>query len=313
VSLFPQLVAGPIVRYEEVQDQLVNKQISFSNFSYGIERFVKGLFKKIFIANNLAYVSDIGFETAEGYGTLINWICIILFTLYVYYDVSGYSDMAIGLGKMLGFNFPENFNYPYLASSIQDFWRRWHITMSSWFKDYVYISLGGNRKSERRILINIFIVFAVTGLWHGSAWNFIFWGIWHGIFLIFEKLGLLNFIPKQLRNIYVLLVVIFGLVIFRTDNLSHALIFISKMFIYTEVYDFNILNFYFRNEIILATILAIIFSFPVYSKLKNTIKIKVSNEYFKLSLKLVSISIILLVCYTYIAIGAYNPFIYFRF
>ncbi|NIJ43876.1 alginate O-acetyltransferase complex protein AlgI [Wenyingzhuangia heitensis] len=313
VTLFPQLVAGPIVRYEEIQEQLKNKNVSISRFSYGIERFVKGLFKKLFIANNLVLVANIAFETQEGYGTLFSWIGIICYTLYVYYDVSGYADMAIGLGKIFGFDFPENFNYPYIANSIRDFWRRWHITMSTWFRDYVYISMGGNRKSKNRVLFNLLVVFGVTGLWHGAAWNFLIWGLWHGVFLLLERQGVLNFVPKKIRHIYVILVVILGLVIFRANNITHAINYIEQMFVYKPLEDFNLIRFSFRYETIVAFIFSLLFSFPLYKKLKILIKKLINKQEIISVLRIVTITVMLLVCYTYIAIGAYNPFIYFKF
>ena len=311
VSLFPQLVAGPIVRYKEIEYQLKNKSLSIEMFSIGVERFVKGLFKKIFIANNLVLVADVAFENPHGYGTLISWMGIITYTLYIYFDFSGYSDMAIGLGKMFGFDFPENFNYPYLASSIRDFWRRWHITMSNWFRDYVYISLGGNRKKENRVLLNLLIVFLVTGLWHGAAWSFVIWGIWHGFFLILERKGLIT-LSGVWAHLYVVLVVLLGFVFFRTDTINQAFLFIKQLFWYKPVYDIDILTFVLRKETILAYILAFLFSFPVYKNLKSILEIHFSNSSIWL-IKTPVFICLLLICYTYIAIGAYNPFIYFRF
>ncbi|WP_243739376.1 MBOAT family O-acyltransferase [Flavicella sediminum] len=313
VSLFPQLVAGPIVRYEEIQHQLKNKVLNVSRFAYGIERFVKGLFKKLFIANNLVVISDLAFESTLGYGTLFNWLGIIAYTLYVYFDVSGYADMAIGLGKMFGFDFPENFNYPYISSSIKEFWRRWHITMSTWFRDYVYISLGGNRKSKQRVLLNLLIVFAVTGLWHGAAWNYVIWGLWHGLFLLIEKGGWLKKMPRVAKHVYVLGVVMIGLVFFRAATMEHAFIYIKQLFVYTPIMDLDILNFSLRMETIVAFALSILFSFPLYDKLKTMIKSQISNVLTLSILRIMVLMVLLFVCYVYIAIGAYNPFIYFKF
>ncbi len=312
VALFPQLVAGPIVRYEEISDQLQNKNLSINRFSYGIERFVKGLFKKIFIANNLVVVADVAFESTEGYGTLFSWLGIIIYTLYIYYDFSGYSDMAIGLGKMFGFDFPENFNYPYLSKSIQQFWRRWHITMSNWFKDYVYISLGGNRKSKNRVLLNLIIVFFVTGLWHGAAWNFVVWGLWHGFFLILERKKWIN-ISNKWSHLYVMLVILIGFVFFRANNMYHAINYIKQLFIYKELLDINIIRYSFRVETIVALIMGAMFSFPVYKKLRVVVKdLNLNSSIISLT-RVVIFGTMLLICYTYIAIGVYNPFIYFKF
>ncbi len=311
VSLFPQLVAGPIVRYEHVHSQLENKILTIDGFCYGAERFVKGLFKKIFIANNIVSIADVAFETTNGYGTIISWLGILSYTLHIYYDFSGYSDMAIGLGRIFGFKFPENFNYPYASKSMRDFWRRWHITMSNWFRDYVYISLGGGRKSEQRVLMNLCIVFIVTGLWHGAAWTFIFWGLWHGFFLVLERKKIID-IKGVLSHFYVMLVVLIGFVFFRATTVLHALNYIKQLFWYKQIYDSNILNFVFRIETLVALFFAIILLFPlrkIASEIIREEKIKMNVWILKTPVYI----ILLLVCYTYIAIGSYNPFIYFRF
>ena len=191
VCMFPQLVAGPIVRYADINKQLISRDISISKFSLGVERFIIGLAKKVLIANTFASIADgIFSQQLSDLSTLYAWIGAIAYSIQIYFDFSGYSDMAIGLGKMLGFDFLENFNYPYVARSIREFWRRWHISLSTWFRDYVYISLGGNRKSNYRTYLNLFIVFFVTGLWHGSSWNFVVWGLFHGMFLAIERLYL---------------------------------------------------------------------------------------------------------------------------
>ena len=208
VALFPQLIAGPIVRYTTIEKEIDDREYNFKNFSNGVRRFIIGLSKKILIANVLADAIN-SFNASSEKTILFYWIYAIATTLQIYFDFSGYSDMAIGLGKMLGFSFPENFNYPYISSSVTEFWRRWHITLSTWFKDYVYIPLGGNRVGKIKWLRNILIVWFLTGLWHGAAWNFILWGVLYGILLIIEKLGLLkilNKIPKAISRIYVLFV-----------------------------------------------------------------------------------------------------------
>lgn len=312
VSLFPQLIAGPIVRYQEIENQLTEKSFSLYKFSEGTERFIKGLFKKIVIANNLVLVADVAFESPEGYGTLISWLGIVTYTLYIYYDFSGYSDMAIGLGKMFGFDFPENFDHPYTSSkSVREFWRKWHMSMSNWFRDYVYISLGGNRKSKNRVLINLLIVFIVTGLWHGAAWGFVAWGLWHGLFLILERKGWLKF-KGIASNVYVLMVVMLGFIFFRANTITQACKFIKQLFWYQPIYDIDILRYAIRKETLYVYILALLFSFPVYKFLQNKLQMQFKNSSIAL-LKTPVYFIMMVVCYTYISIGAYNPFIYFRF
>lgn len=303
VTLFPQLVAGPIVRYEEVQHQLTDRQLSLTRFVIGIKRFIKGLFKKVFLANNIALIADIAFENPEGYGTMLNWIGMIAYTLTIYFDFSGYSDMAIGLGKIFGLDFPENFNYPYISKSIREFWRRWHMTMSNWFKDYVYISLGGNK--ENKTIRNLAIVFLATGLWHGASWNFVVWGAWHGFFLILERKKWIK--PKGVwGNIYTMFVVMFGFVFFKAENLSNAVLYIKGLFLYKPIYDVNVLSFIFRAETIIACLLSFVFIFPVSKKI---LKIDGEFSFFKDSLYFV----MFFICLIYIAVGAYSPFIYFRF
>lgn len=303
VSLFPQLVAGPIVRFDEVRDQLIKSELSLDKFVVGAKRFIKGLFKKVFIANNIALVSDIAFEAPEGYGTVFNWIGIVAYTLTIYFDFSGYSDMAIGLGKIFGLDFPENFNYPYISKSIREFWRRWHMTMSNWFRDYVYISLGGNRNGYT--IRNLIIVFLVTGLWHGASWNFVVWGLWHGVFLILERKKWVNF-QGRLGNVYTMLVVMFGFVFFKADNLNNAILYLKGMFFYKPVYDVNILAFVFRVETILACLLSFVFIFPVSKR------IVITNDKLRV-VKGLLYFLMFFICLTYVAVGAYNPFIYFRF
>lgn len=233
VALFPQLVAGPIVRYKDVNEQINFRVHSIDLFVEGIKRFITGLTKKIIIANQMALVADTIFEMpTTDLSVLLAWLGAIAYMMQIYYDFSGYSDMAIGLGRMFGFTFLENFNYPYISRSITEFWRRWHISLSSWFKDYIYIPLGGSRKGN--VYFNISVVFLVTGLWHGAAWTFLLWGIWHGIFRILERVGskmdLPFHIPNGIQWIYTMLVVIVGWVLFRATSIDAAVSYLQIMF-----------------------------------------------------------------------------------
>jgi alginate O-acetyltransferase complex protein AlgI len=233
ISLFPQLIAGPIVRYAEVEDAIAKRHTSKSDVSIGVHRFVTGLAKKTLLADPLGLLADQIFAIpSDGLSPEIAWIGAIAYSLQLYFDFSAYSDMAIGLGRIFGFKFPENFNYPYLARSITEFWRRWHMTLSRWFRDYLYIPLGGNRASAGRTYLNLWIVFLATGIWHGAAWTFIFWGAFHGAFLILERLGLARILarlPLGLQHAYLLLVVIFGWVAFRAENFDQMFDFYRAM------------------------------------------------------------------------------------
>ena len=274
ISLFPQLIAGPIVRYIDIAREIDERRINTSLFAAGINRFIIGFAKKVIIANNVGFIADQVFSVAPAeLSTALAWIGIHFYSLQIYFDFSGYSDMAIGLGKMFGFNFKENFNYPYISTSIKEFWRRWHISLSSWFKDYLYIPLGGNRKGKYRTYINLLIVFFLTGLWHGASWSFVVWGLFHGLFLIIERIGfgkvLLRF--KFLSRVYVLIVVIVGWVFFRADHLSYALEFIHKMFSFSagkNAYPYLFMN----NYVLVIILLGLIFSMPVKNYLSLRIK-----------------------------------------
>lgn len=320
VTLFPQLIAGPIVRYSHIEKEIKNRKTSFPLFAEGVERFIIGLAKKMIIANNCAFLVDGIFNLpANESSALITWLGVIGYSFQIYFDFSGYSDMAIGLGKMFGFNFPENFNYPYISKSIQEFWRRWHITLSSWFKDYLYISLGGNRKGTLRTYINLFIVFFVTGLWHGASWTFIIWGICHGIFIIIEKLGfnkILNKAGNGLSIFYALFAVNITWPIFRSDNITDAFNYIKMMFNFTAKTNFEYLNFYLSKETIIVLILALIFSTPIHRLFKEylkSIKPESLKYNFLVTLKIAGLFSLLFISYIYIATDSYNPFIYFRF
>ena len=233
ISLFPQLIAGPIVRYKDVNEQLVSRKETLPLFNSGVRLFVVGLAKKVLLANQFGLLWDTASLDPAGAGTLVAWCGAIAYTLQIYFDFSGYSDMARGLGRMLGFEFCVNFNYPYISRSVTEFWRRWHISLSSWFRDYVYIPLGGNRRGKARQCVNILIVWALTGFWHGAGWNFLFWGFYYGLLLLLEKLLLgriLPRLPRVLRHLYTMVIVIVGWVFFASPDLSAALTYLGVMF-----------------------------------------------------------------------------------
>lgn len=315
VTMFPQLIAGPIVRYIDVSKQLINRSTSPNNFLTGTERFVIGLAKKVLIANTFGEISDaIFFEDSSIIGTPIAWLGIMSYAFQIYFDFSGYSDMAIGLGKMFGFDFLENFNYPYISTSITGFWRRWHISLSSWFRDYLYIPLGGNRGSSSRTYINLFIVFFITGLWHGSSWNFILWGLFHGTFILIERIWIadrLASIWKPFQHIYCLLVVLVGWVFFRAETLPQAITYLSQMFIPSsgDVSLVSYLSFFHVNmKTLLLMVIAIFLSTPIYSKVRLSFK-KMDIEW----IYYLGILVLFFLSILYLGAGSYNPFIYFRF
>ena len=323
ISLFPQLIAGPIVRYHDVSQQITNRIHSLEVFASGVHRFIYGLAKKMLIANPLGEVADSIFMLSGDELTMpLAWIGILSYTLQIYFDFSGYSDMAIGLGRMLGFRFHENFNYPYISTSLQEFWRRWHISLSTWFRDYVYISLGGNRVSTIRVYINLLLVFVLTGFWHGASWNFLIWGLFHGIFLAGEHAGfskILKNMWKPVQHLYLLIVVIVGWVFFRADSLSLAIVFLKSM---TDFNNFQTTLFQFAQILSyesLYTILAgVILSTPVYPHFKKYIENIADKNTNKIALlidmpRLVLISSLLFLCILKVASSTYNPFIYFRF
>lgn len=306
VTLFPQLIAGPIIKYKEISSQLTSRKENLTQFNEGIKRFIIGLAKKVLIANHVSILADGIFNlTNNSFSTPLAWIGAIAYTIQIYFDFSGYSDMAIGLAKMFGFNIPENFNYPYTSKSIQEFWRRWHISLSSWFKEYLYIPLGGNRKSGQRTYLNLFIVFIITGLWHGANWTFIFWGLAHGLLIITEKTFLSKWLSKSktLAHIYTLLSIVFTWVIFRSNNLNNTFNYISNMLSFNFNLEYDILCYYTNTETIIALLAGIFFSTPIMKK------VEIRNKY----LKLFALISVFLLTISYISIGSYNPFIYFNF
>ena len=313
VSLFPQLMAGPIVRYSTIEKELDERKYSFAIFSNGVRRFIIGLCKKILIADVLSDVVN-SFSTVTEKTVLFYWIYAISITLQIYFDFSGYSDMAIGLGKMFGFNFPENFNYPYISKSITEFWRRWHITLGTWFRDYVYIPLGGNRVGKLKWLRNILVVWILTGLWHGAAWNFILWGLLYGVLLMIEKLGLLKIlekIPAFLSRIYVMFVVMIGFVIFSVSGMPQIKECIGGLFGIGVDKIINKESIYYLLNYASILIIAIIASTPIIKNIILKLKKKVPKAIN--ILEPITLLLLLVVSVSYLVDGSFNPFLYFRF
>ena len=314
VALFPQLIAGPIVRYSDVAEQLKSRTHSFEKTALGARRFMIGLGKKILIANILGELCDT-FRASDDKSVLFFWLYAVAYSLHIYFDFSGYSDMAIGLGKIFGFDFLENFNYPYISASITEFWRRWHMSLGSWFRDYVYIPLGGNRVSRLRHLFNIFVVWMLTGFWHGAAWNFIVWGLFFAVLLMVEKLWLLKYLKKSrvLSHIYVVVLIIISFVIFDASSMGQAFSYIGSMFgaggyplVSTEFLD------YFRSYGVVL-ILGIIGATPLPKKLWNRIAATNIGSNIMTFAEPIALSALLLCCSAYLVDGSYNPFLYFRF
>jgi len=308
VSLFPQLIAGPIVRYVDVARALDNRTHSWEDFSLGMRRFLIGLAKKILLANQLGQLTEI-FRASGDKSVLFYWMYAIAFALHIYFDFSGYSDMAIGLGRVFGFHFIENFNYPYLSTSIAEFWRRWHMSLGSWFRDYVYIPLGGNRVSKVRWIFNILVVWMLTGLWHGAAWNFVLWGLLYAVFLLAEKFLPLGKLPTILRRVYVLLVVVLGFVLFNATSLSQALSDIGGMFGFAGVPLVSPSTLYYLRSYGVVFLLGFIGSTPI---IRNT-ALKLDNTRTGVVLEAVLMVGLLLICTGYLVDGSFNPFLYFRF
>ena len=314
IYLFPQLIAGPIVQYADIKNQIDERHENFEKVTYGIKRFIIGLSKKVLLANTLGTVADKIFDTpVASFSPTIAWLGAIAYSFQLFYDFSGYSDMAIGLGSVFGFKFLENFNYPYISKSITEFWRRWHISLSSWFKNYLYIPLGGNKRSSARTCFNLFIVFSAAGIWHGAAWNFAVWGLWHGLFIIVEKqTGWLKLRSKMLipvQHLSALLIIILGWVLFRSETLSYALDYIKNMFgILKNANGLYDIRYYISNVEILALIISILCAMPLF---KNCVHPK-KNKYTHLILN-VWLLILFVLSVSSIAALTYNPFIYFRF
>jgi alginate O-acetyltransferase complex protein AlgI len=322
ISLFPQLIAGPIVRYKTISEDLNNRSTNLDNVFIGLRRFVIGLAKKVLIADQMAFIADKVFGSpVKSIPCIFVWIGLLAYTLQIFYDFCGYSDMAIGLGRIFNFRFLENFDYPYSAQSIRDFWRRWHISLSSWFKDYLYIPLGGNRKGKIRTYINLYVVFGLCGWWHGATWSFIIWGLYHGTWLVLERAFLEKYLNKikeinlfKLRigvvilNLYTWIILMIGWVFFRSDSLSYAVKFIKIMFTGNDNAPIN--SFYISADFLTFSnlwigIIGILCSYPIFSG---------KYEKFRYSKKeSILIIFLFIIAYLFAVTSTFSPFIYFRF
>ena len=323
LNMFPQLVAGPIVRYSQIAEELKVRSLNIHRFADGASRFTMGLAKKVLIADTLGKVADAAFAVPHGelsaYGA---WAGIICYTFQIYYDFSGYSDMAIGMGMMLGFSFPENFNYPYIANSIQNFWQRWHLTLSNWFRDYLYIPLGGDRTGKFKTYSNLFVVFILCGFWHGASWTFMAWGAYYGFFLVVERIfpTMIKQLPSILRHFYVSAVVVFGWVLFRSDSFVHARCYVKSMFgaYHGSLQMYKVWMVWYGHDVTVALMFATIFSCPVLPVIQ---KILIKKELFMHGFVLMAMGLIkyacllaiLLICFMPLFGATYNSFIYFRF
>ena len=314
ITMFPQLIAGPIVRYSHIAKELEHRVHSFENFSLGIRRFVLGLGKKILIANTLGELCDI-FKASTDKAVLFYWLYAVAFALHVYFDFSGYSDMAIGLGRIFGFTFAENFNYPYISKSATEFWRRWHMSLGTWFRDYVYIPMGGNRVSKPKWFFNIVVVWFLTGFWHGAAWNFIIWGLFFAVLLIAEKVFLLKYLQRSrvISRVYTLVAVGISFVIFNATDMKEAFSYIGGMFGAGDIPLVSQEFFYYLKSFAVTLVLGIIGATPVA---KRAVQKAFDNN--KLSkfiwvLEPVGLVVIMAVMTAYLVDGSFNPFLYFRF
>lgn len=311
VSLFPQLIAGPIVRYRDVADQLDSRHENIEQFTLGVKRFMIGLGKKVLLANSMGLLWDTLRPDMSANGALGNWVGIIAYSFQIYFDFSGYSDMACGLGNMFGFEFLKNFNYPYISKSITEFWRRWHISLSTWFRDYVYIPLGGNRKGVFRSIINILIVWGLTGLWHGASYNFILWGLYFGVILLLEKFVLKSFLeklPNAVKHLYSIVLIIFGWVLFYFDDMGQLGAFLASMFDFSNgvlSHDAMVTVLQFLPLLIAAAVASTPLASKLYDKIKNYNWCWIPET--------AVTALCLLVCTAALVSNSYNPFLYFRF
>ncbi|MFT3782486.1 MAG: MBOAT family protein [Nibricoccus sp.] len=326
IFFFPQLIAGPILRWSAIAPQIANRVVTREGFAEGIRRFIGGLAKKMIIANAVAVPADAIFALpAEQVSPSTAWLAVVCYTLQIYFDFSGYSDMAVGLGKMFGFQFLENFNFPYIAQSVTDFWRRWHISLSSWFRDYLYIPMGGNRVSAARNYFNLLTVFFLCGLWHGANWTFVLWGLYNGAFLIIERIGLGNVIekcPRPVRHVYLVFVVVVGWLIFRAETVGQIQAMFVTLFGGNASAATQPLARYLTTQVIFAMIAGAIFSTPFWSSLKqwlSTLAQKCSDKPHAAlavtgrAVETIILLLLLLVSSAWMAGNTYNPFIYYRF
>ncbi len=321
ICLFPQLIAGPILKYHDVAAQFENREISFAKVDAGVKRFIVGLAKKTLLANTMGLVADKVFAQApDAISPLVAWVGAITYSFQLFFDFSGYSDMAIGLGLILGFKFMENFNYPYISKSITEFWRRWHISLSTWFREYVYIPLGGNRHGKIKQLRNLGVVFLLTGVWHGASWNFIIWGLWHGFFIVLEKItGLSNDMDNKLvnflRRVYCILIFVIGWVIFRAENIDYACKYIRNMFGCINIHDVKYQLTYYGNWYELLILFAcVICAVPIFVRMNEWLLYDGTfKKIFANTLVNVWLIVLFILSVASIAASTYNPFIYFRF
>ena len=321
ISFFPQLIAGPIVKYHDVADQIRYRKVEAENIKNGILRFITGLGKKVLIANGMAVIADAVYALEpSAVGAAAAWMGSLAYMFQIYFDFSGYSDMAIGLGLMFGFRFRENFNYPYAAVSVRDFWRRWHISLSSWFREYLYIPLGGNRKGEARTYLNLYIVFLATGIWHGANWTFLLWGLYHGTFLVLERLEMVPFVRKKwLGAIYTFLVAFIGWILFRSDTAAQALTIIKALFGFGAAggESYALAAGFLTPYYIFLYIDAFVLALPLFKSLGNLIWMKTAarpgSAYAWEIFMMLGSAVILVLCLMQLASDSYNPFIYFRF
>ena len=314
ITLFPQLIAGPIVRYSDIDRQLSERTHTLDKTALGIRRFIFGLAKKILIADALAaFCSD--FAASGEKSVLFFWLYAVAFSLQIYFDFSGYSDMAIGLGRIFGFDFPENFNYPFISGSITEFWRRWHISLGSWFRDYVYIPLGGNRVSKARGLFNIFVVWMLTGFWHGASWNFIFWGLFFAVWLLAEKLWLLPYLKKAKiwNHLYVLVLVLFSFVLFASEDMETLLFNVKGMVGLGGVPAVTAATLYYLRSYAVIFVIAFVGSTPLFKRALGAIMDRRVGERAVNVAEPIVLTALLLVMTGYLVDGSFSPFLYFRF
>lgn len=319
ISFFPKLIAGPITKYKEFQEKISSRITTIDDYLEGINRFIIGLGKKTIIGDTTGKIADNIFKLSSGdLTTPLAWLGLMCFTLQIYFDFSGYSDMAIGISKIFGFNLPENFNYPYVSKSIKEFWQRWHISLSTWLKDYLYIPLGGNRKGEYRTYLNSLIVFILSGFWHGASWNFILWGAWYGIFIAIEQTNFGKFMQSRtifLQHVYTLLVIMIGWIFFKTTNITDGFHYLRVLLHFGNIDSNTSLNTYINSETIIILILGIVSSCPIYVKIKkyfetnNSLFIKTSLY----SANVIFLSVVFLISVSIIATQTYIPFIYQQF
>ncbi len=315
VSFFPQLIAGPIVRYTDIEKEIIKRRHSFEGFSYGVNRFIIGLAKKVLLANTLGEFVSI-FQSTSEKTVLSYWLAAVGFMLQIYFDFSGYSDMAIGMGRMFGFHFLENFNYPFISKSLTEFWRRWHMSLGNWFRDYVYIPMGGNRVSKLKWIRNIFVVWFMTGFWHGAQWNFIVWGIYFALMLALEKYFIkkvLQKLPAIMRHVYMLLFVLLSFVLFNGDGMGESLTNLAGMFGLLGVPWINAFTWYYLKSYSFVLGIAVLASTPLSA---SSVRRLTEKEKVKKILNIVEpavlVSMLLLVT-GYLVDGSFNPFLYFRF